>query len=132
MMKAPIVLSDISAKLSRFLSIFAMELSSNKILAVLISNSNDVENKIFDVDPIFSDEKLNILKNYLNEHFEGVPINEIPNLLKKGMTTIRNEINALLKILTEFVIPDQFECIVNGQSKLVVNNDLSNIQKIKN
>ena len=70
-------------------------------------------------------------KNYLNENFVGQPIDEIPGLLKKGMTAIRNEINMLLKILTEFIKPDEAGCIVNGQSKLVENDDLSNINKIK-
>ena len=107
------------------------KLSSNKILAILISNNDDVDNKIFNVAVDLSDEKLNIFKTYLNENFVGVPIHEIPRLLKKSMTTIRNEINTLLKILTEFIKPDESGCIVNGQSKLVRNNDLSNIDKIK-
>lgn len=108
------------------------KLSSNKILAILISNNDDVDNRIFNVSLNLDEKKLNIFKNYLNENFVGQPIDEIPGLLKKGMTAIRNEINMLLKILTEFIKPDEAGCIVNGQSKLVENDDLSNINKIKN
>ena len=106
-------------------------LSSNKLLAILISNDDAIDNKIFNVSRDFSDEKLNIFKNYLNEHFAGKPIDEVPKLLKKSMIEIRNEINTLLKILTEFIKPDNSGCIVYGQSKLVENNDLLNIDKIK-
>ncbi len=108
------------------------KLSSNKILAILISNNDDVYNRIFNVSLNLDEKKLNIFKNYLNENFVGQPIDEIPGLLKKGMTAIRNEINMLLKILTEFIKPDEAGCIVNGQSKLVENDDLSNINKIRN
>ena len=108
------------------------KLSSNKILAILISNNDDVDNRIFNVSLNLDEKKLNIFKNYLNENFVGQPIDEIPGLLKKGMTAIRNEINMLLKILTEFIKPDEAGCIVNGQSKLVENDDLSNINKIRN
>ena len=91
-----------------------------------------MDNKIFNISVDLDEKKLNIFKNYLNENFVGQPIDEIPGLLKKGMAAIRNEINMLLKILTEFIKPEESGCIVNGQSKLVENDDLSNINKIKN
>ena len=125
------VVSPINLNKKIFKHIELYKLSSNKILAVLITNNDDVENRIFDIDMGISEEKLKSLKNYMNEHFAGVPVTEIPSFLKESMTAIRDEINALLKILTEFVISDESECIINGQSKLIVNNDLSNIQKIK-
>ena len=50
------VVSPINYNKKVFQHIEFYKLSSNKILAVLISNNNDVENKIFEVDPIFSDE----------------------------------------------------------------------------
>ncbi len=125
------VISPIKFNKKIFQHIELYKLSSNKILAVLITDNDDVENRIFDISIGISEEKLNGLKNYLNEHFGGVAITEIPNLLRESMTAIRDEINTLLKILTEFAITDESECIINGQSKLIVNNDLSNIQKIK-
>jgi len=106
-------------------------LSRYKILAILITDDDVVENKIFAVKEEFSYEKLEIFKKHINENFSGKPLENIPTLLKESMISIKNEIGDLLTFITEFTQAEGDECVINGQSNLASNIDLLQVDKIK-
>jgi len=114
-----------------FLRLEVHKLSSTKALAVVVMENNQIENKIIDINDI-SGHKLSSCVKYLNEHFSGIELQEIPKILTKSLNNIRIEINTALRVLNNFITPGFDDFFVTGQRKLVDSKEFYDIQKVKN
>ena len=114
-----------------FLKLEIHKLSSTRALAVVVMDNDHVDNKIIDINNV-SDNKLTSCVKYLNEHFSGIELQEIPRILTKSLNNIRLEINTALRVLNNFITPDFDDFFVTGQRKLVDSNEFYDIQKVKN
>ena len=114
-----------------FLKLEVHKLSSTKALAVVVMDNEHIDNKIIDISNI-SNLKLNSCVKYLNEHFSGVELQEIPKILTKSLDSIRIEINTALRVLNNFITPGFDDFFVTGQRKLVDSKEFYDIQKVKN
>jgi len=107
------------------------KLSSTKALAVVVMDNDHIENKIIDINDITS-QKLSSCVKYLNEHFSGIELQEIPKIITKSLDSIRMEINTALRVLNNFITPGFDDFFVTGQRKLVDSREFYDIQKVKN
>ena len=72
-----------------------LPLSGKRVLAILVVNDREVQNKIVDVQRDFSADELRQATNYLNERFGGHSLSEVRELLLGELKKTRASMNAL-------------------------------------
>lgn len=77
--------------------IYFVKVSSRQLLAVFISKTGLVQNKIIDVNEEFSQEKLDEISRYLNEEFAGLTLEDIRKTMIKKMASERAKYDRLYK-----------------------------------
>jgi heat-inducible transcriptional repressor len=123
---------------NRLKEIRFMKLPDNRILVVLVSTSNIVQDKIITLDEEFTQDELNRTARYLNSEFGG-----------KSLVAIRTEIMALMKkekalydsvvrnaiLLCECSLQDEeqgtAEVFLDGASNIVGKADFSSAETIR-
>ncbi len=78
-----------------------LRLTDSKVLAIIVNELGQVQNKIFEVDFKISQEELNKLSNYLNVKFQNKNIIDVKNEILKEMDTVKNLFNEKLSKLVE-------------------------------
>ena len=73
-----------------------LSLPDKKILAILVVNERDVQNRIIHVDKDYSQDELVQISNYLNQHFMGQDIFQIRALLMKELHSARSQVDMLM------------------------------------
>jgi heat-inducible transcriptional repressor len=78
-----------------------LPLSDNRILAILVINDREVQNRILHVERAYTTSELTQAANFINEHYAG---NEMPNVrdsLVADMEMLRNSMNqAMVDIIS--------------------------------
>jgi len=117
-----------------------LRLGDNKILAILINKSNDVENKIIDLDKNYTPSELQQAANYLNSIISGQSIHHIRKILLNELDEMRKDMNSIMSSAINFgkqlfLESDEAQInddlIVSGQTKLMNCDELSDIDKLK-
>jgi len=117
-----------------------LNLSDNKILAILINKNNDVENKIINLDKSFSSSELQEAANYLNSIISGQSLLEIRKILLNELEEMRKDMNdIMLSAITFgkklFLDSDNTkkndDLFVTGQTRLMSCKELSDIEKLR-
>lgn len=73
-----------------------LPLSGKRVLAILVINEREVQNKILDVQRDFGTEELRRASNYLNERFGGRNLVQVRDLLIDELRKTRASMNALM------------------------------------
>ena len=71
-----------------------LPLSDKRILAILVINEKDVQNRVIHVERDYSQDELNRIANYLNQHFSGRDIYEIRSRLLGELRQAREHVSA--------------------------------------
>ena len=78
-----------------------LPLSDNRILAILVINDREVQNRIMHVDREFSADELQHAANFINEHYAGKELSDIRQLILDDLDKTRDSMNqAMLDIIT--------------------------------
>ena len=108
-----------------------VKLSSSRILAVIVTGSGDILNRIFAHEGDVSEEDLNAAAAIYNRHFSGVTLSRAKGLLREQLLELRERIAALLRALLERVgregddTADAAALQVAGEINLLGQEDLS-------
>ncbi|MFH0732546.1 MAG: heat-inducible transcriptional repressor HrcA [Candidatus Omnitrophota bacterium] len=119
-----------------FRHIELVELDSNRILAVLVTNSGLIKNMVVEFDEPLKKGDLGKIANFLNTRFDGVSLHEI----KKAITQ-----QLLLERDSFFYILDETKCVIDlmlnsikgkrvyleGASRIVMQPEFNNIDKVE-
>lgn len=114
-----------------------LPLSSRRLLAILIINDSEVENRILHVDRDYSADELTKAANYLNEHFGGKSLDSIRHQILESLSSTRETMNEMMldaisiaqrALNTDM---DRSEYVLSGQTNLMEFNDLSNIETLR-
>ncbi|MEX0824239.1 MAG: heat-inducible transcriptional repressor HrcA, partial [Woeseia sp.] len=70
-----------------------LPLSDNRVLAILVINDREVQNRILYTDKNYSPEELIRAANFINEHYTGVDLVDIPKRLIKDLEETRDSMN---------------------------------------
>lgn len=114
-----------------------LPLSDRRVLAILIVNDSEVQNRILHMERDYSAEELRRAANYLNEHFRGQELRAIRERVVEQLSETRATMNRLMidavaiaeKALELELNRDEF--VVSGETKLMDFEELSDIETLR-
>ncbi|MCG8434262.1 MAG: heat-inducible transcriptional repressor HrcA [Gammaproteobacteria bacterium] len=114
-----------------------LSLSENRILAILVFNDGEVQNRILNLDRPYRDDELQQAANYLNQHFAGREIADIRAAIIDEMRSTRESMNEMM--LTAIQMAEHV-CdgtaldegyVLAGQTNLMDFAELSDVEKLR-
>lgn len=103
-----------------------LPLPDKRILAIMVTNEKDVQNKVLHLEREYSADELQHAANYLNQQFTGQDVHEIRASLLKDLDRSRRDVDTVMKTAVEVAdkaLSDedsmQPEYIVQGETNLV-------------
>ena len=116
-----------------------LSLNDNRVLAILVTNDSEVENRIIKTEKAYSQSALTEAANYLTSAFAGRDIRAVKNGLITEMTEARQEMDRLMALAIEMsqkvFLTQQNEnkdYVLAGQTNLMNLYDPSQIDKLRN
>ena len=111
-------------------------LSEQRVLAILVINDSEVENKILQMKRNYSRDELQISANYLNQNYVGRSFEYIKNnlltKLKETSALANSLMNNIINIADELLTnQNKDEYVVTGKNKLLDFEELSDINQLK-
>lgn len=115
-----------------------LSLPDNRILAILVINEKEVQNRVIHVEREYSQDELTRISNYLNQHFTGHDIFEIRGRMLKELQKARNQVDDFMKaaidIADQALKPEQVDqphYVVQGQANLIRFNPVEDTKKLQ-
>ena len=120
-----------------FRQIEFLGLSDRRILAILVVDQKEVQNRIIHLDRDFSESELREAANYLNDLLAGRTLHEVRRILLRELDSVRKNMDELMRTAItlgeKMFAEDQSEknYFVGGQTNLMEFEELSNIVKLR-
>jgi heat-inducible transcriptional repressor len=121
---------------SLFKQVEFLPLSDNRVLAILVSGDDEVQNRIIVTEKKNSPAELQQASNYLNSLFAGKDITEVRTALLSEMRETRSTMNSMM--ITAMHMADQVldsttrgGFVMAGQTNLMEFEELCNIDKLR-
>ena len=115
-----------------------LPLSDNRILAILVINDREVQNRILQVDRDYSSSELTQAANFINEHYAGEEMPTVRDRLLEDLESLRSSMNqAMVDIIAvaQTALRDAprstSEFVIAGETKLMDFAELSNIDTLR-
>jgi heat-inducible transcriptional repressor len=114
-----------------------LPLSGRRVLAILVINDREVQNKILNVSRDFGADELKRASNYLNDHCGGRSLREVRDLLLAELKRTRASMNALMVEAIEMaqkVFPEAEpapEFVVAGETNLMGLDQVADVETLK-
>lgn len=116
-----------------------LALNDNRVLAILVINDREVQNKVIHTERRYSAAELTQAANYLNSAFSGKNLNAVKRDLLSEMQVTRDEMSRLSQAVIEMTqkvfvddIRSDGDYVLAGQTNLMDVNELSDIEKLRN
>lgn len=114
-----------------------LPLTDNRVLAILIVNEKEVQNRIIHTARRYTRSELEQVAGYLNQAFAGKDLKQVREDLLKEMAHTRAEMDRMMQAVIEMADkalvldwPDE-QYVVSGQTNLMAIDDLSDIEKLR-
>ena len=115
-----------------------VEVDALRVLAVMITDSAHVENRIFHLQKPVSGSELEKMANFLSERLKGVPLTELPFRIQKEISLWMKQhiesVNEILERIQEvFTVPTGSKLFIGGKANLFRQpefHDIDQIQKL--
>jgi len=114
-----------------------LPLSEHRLLAIVVLNDRDVQNKILNVHRDFGEEELRQAGNYLTEQFGGCDLSEVRHRLLTELRETRESMNTMMvdaiEIAQQTFPADELEgeFVVAGETNLMGLGGLANMDTLK-
>ena len=115
-----------------------LPLSDNRVLAVMVVNGRDVQNRIVQLDRYHSAEELRHAANFLNQQFGGKELRQVRQDLVVELKQTGERLNQLMvdviHVAQEMVdagAPEAPEYVIAGETNLMEFAELSNVDKLR-
>jgi heat-inducible transcriptional repressor len=114
-----------------------LPLSDRRVLAILVTNDSEVENRILGMERDYSADELRHAANYLNEHFGGSDLPDIRTRILNELSNTRETMNQMMidainMAQMAFGSPrENTEYVMSGETKLMEFTELSNVATLK-
>lgn len=114
-----------------------LPLSDNRVLAVLVVNEREVENRILHVHREYSRHELELAANFLNREFAGRDLHSIRNELLGTLKKTRQSMDQLMSeaiSMAEQALdtePQVAGFVMAGQTNLMGLNDFSSVDRLR-
>jgi heat-inducible transcriptional repressor len=115
-----------------------MPLSDNRVLAIMVVNEREVQNRILQLDRYYSAEELRRAANYLTHEFRGKELSQVREHLLGQLKETREHLNQLMldaiRLAQQVVAPmnaNRMEYVMAGETNLMGFAELSNVEKLR-
>ena len=116
-----------------------LSLSSRQVLAILVMNRNEVQNRIIQLDTDVSSSELQQAANFLNERLIGKDLQQARAALLEEMRQHREDMNVMMlsaielgeKTVADLGDKPEEGCVIAGETNLMGYDDLSDITKLR-
>lgn len=115
-----------------------LPLSDRRVLAILVINEKEVQNRILDVDRDYGEDELRKAANYLNANFAGKTLLTVREELLKGLQRTRESMNqrmldAIQMAQRVFEVGDEGQSAyyLAGETNLMDFAELSDVDKLR-
>jgi len=117
-----------------------LSLSDNRVLAVLVVNGREVQNRILQLERYYGAEELRRAANFLNQQFAGKELSDVREHLVGQLQQMRESLNQLM--LDAIMLGTQavsaapsdagkLEYVIAGETNLMEFAELSNVEKLR-
>jgi len=113
-------------------------LSDQRVLAILVVNGREVQNRILQLDREFSAEQLRRASNYLNQQFAGKQLQQVRDHLLAQLQETREHLNEVMqdaiRLAQQVMEPasgGRMEYVMAGETNLMDFAELSNVEKLR-
>jgi len=114
-----------------------LPLSDNRVLAILVINEREVQNRILMLDRAYGQPELQQFANYLNAHFAGRDVGQIRQSLLRELHNTRASMNDMMSSAIQMAEqmfagsrPDE-DYVLAGETNLMEFAELSNVDKLR-
>ncbi|MGH8150293.1 MAG: heat-inducible transcriptional repressor HrcA [Steroidobacteraceae bacterium] len=113
-------------------------LSEDRVLAVLVLNDREVQNRIIQLDRRFSAEELKRAASFLNDKFRGRPLPAVRQEILRELSETRESLNQVM--LDAITVAQQIfergeeqglEYVIAGETNLMGVGELSSVEKLR-
>ena len=115
-----------------------LPLPEKRVLAIMVTNEKDVQNKVLHLGREYSGNELQHAANFLNQHFCGQDVHEIRASLLQDLDRSRQDVDNVMRTAVEVVekaLSDdensQPEFIVQGETNLVRYNQNTDREQLQ-
>lgn len=115
-----------------------LELSENRVLAILVMNQHEVQNRVIHLDRRYGSGELQQIANYLNTQFAGNDLKEVRRRIIDELEAVRQDMDRLMrsaidlgeKVFADDKVEDE-GYIVAGQTNLMDYEELSSVETLR-
>jgi heat-inducible transcriptional repressor len=115
-----------------------LSLSDNRVLAILVINDREVQNRILHTEQAHTADELQRAANFINENYAGTGLQQIRERLLADLEQTRDSMNqamhdiiAVARSVMEGAATPQAECVVAGERNLMDFAELSDIDTLR-
>jgi heat-inducible transcriptional repressor len=114
-----------------------LPLSNQRVLAILVVNDHEVQNRVVAMDRAYSESELRRAANYLNEQFVGKEVREVRSRIVEELQAMRESMNRMMVdaiAIAEKALdlnPERSEFVVSGETRLMGFEELSDVEKLR-
>ncbi len=115
-----------------------LPLPEKRILAIMVTNEKDVQNKVLHLDREYTADELQQAANYLNQQFTGQDVQQIRESLLSDLDRSRQDVDSVMKTVVEVadkaLSDDEMskpEFIVQGETNLVRYNAATDREQLQ-
>lgn len=113
-----------------------LPMSNTRVLVIVVTDSQEVHNKIIHTDKPFTPAELQQAANYLNSVFSGLSLSKIRELVVKDLEQDRNRVNqAMLDAVNmaqmTFAQTPKEDYVLSGETNLMEFSELSDMERLK-
>ncbi len=116
-----------------------MSLSENRVLAILVTNGREVQNRVLQLQRRYSSEELRRAANYLNEHCVGRELSEVRAHIIRQLSETRDSMNQMMhdaitlaqKMFEGSAGTPSADVVIAGETNLMGFAELSNVDTLR-
>jgi heat-inducible transcriptional repressor len=115
-----------------------LPLSGNRVLAILVINAQEVQNRILHLEREYSESELRRAANYLNEQFAGKDMGQVRQVLIDELQRTRASMNAAMLDAIQMAhqalddsAQDPADYVLAGQTNLMSFEELTSTQRLR-
>ena len=116
-----------------------MPLSDNRVLAILVVNGREVQNRILQLERYYGADELRRAANYLNQQFAGKELSAVRDHLVGQLKETREHLNQMMldaiRLAQQAMSPGapsgRMEYVIAGETNLMGFAELSNVDKLR-
>ncbi len=116
-----------------------LSLSDNRVLAVLVTNGREVQNRVMQLERTYSSEELRRAANYLNQQFAGRDLSTVREKLVAQLKQTREHLNQsmidAIWLAQQVVASDEarppMQYVIAGETNLMGFAELSSVEKLR-